>query len=41
MMIFKLEQLLAANKRVRDEEGAAPPKRGKSIGIAEELLYRL
>ena len=40
-MTFKLEKLLAANERVGNEEGAAAPKRRKSTGIAEELLYGL
>ncbi|CAF3851266.1 unnamed protein product [Rotaria sordida] len=39
--LFKNEQLLAQDQRQRHEAGAAPPKRKKTIRIAEESLYRL
>jgi hypothetical protein len=39
--MFKLEQFLAKDERLRDEEGAAPPKRRRGVRIAEESLGRL
>ncbi|CAF3047092.1 unnamed protein product, partial [Rotaria sp. Silwood2] len=39
--MFKLEQFLAKDEGLRDEEGVAPPKRRRGVRIAEESLGRL